>query len=178
MRFGFLSGGVFWGLFLIVIGVLYTLKSIFNINIPVLRTVVALFIIYIGVSMLINSCPAKKNNVIFDERNMSNIDSQEYNIIFGTGVVDLTKVKLESDLKKEVDTVFASSTIKVDPEIPTRIVVNSAFAWAQMPDGNGIAFGQYTYLSKSYVPGEKHLEVKADVVFGEMKIVEQKANKE
>jgi hypothetical protein len=178
MRFGLLSGGVFWGLFLIFIGVLYTLRSIFNLNIPVLRTIVALFIIYIGVSMLINSGSARRNTVIFDERNMSNTDSQEYNIIFGTGVVDLSKVNIDSDVRKEIDTVFASSTIRVDPDIPARIVVNSAFAWAQMPDGNGIAFGQYTYVTKSYVPGEKHLEVKADVVFGELKIVEQKTDKD
>lgn len=177
LRIGFLTGGVFWGLFLICIGVLATLKSIFNLNIPLFRVAMALFIIYIGVSLLLHNGALQASNkpgVTYEQRSTPNNSSDEYTIIFGQGTIDLETLTAKGASGfRRVQTVFASGIIKVNPEIPARIRVNSAFAWAQMPDGNGVAFGQYTYLTKSFDPDKEYLDIEASVVFGELRIIEK-----
>lgn len=175
MRIGFLTGGVFWGLFLILIGILYTLRSIFNWNIPIFRIVFALFIIYLGVSMLIGgSSPTHpKRPDLQDHTPIIKSSSEEYTILFGQGTLDLAALAGEGRaVPKSMQTLFASGTLRVDPKIPIKVRVNAAFAWAQMPDGNGIAFGQYIYKTPSFDPEQEFIDIEANVVFGELKIVE------
>lgn len=176
MRIGFLSGGVFWGLFLILIGVLSTLKSVLNWNIPIFRIVFALFIIYLGVSMLINNPPSQtesKPREAWDHPGVGD-SSEKFTILFGQGTLDLTRLAAERrEFPRHFETIFGSGVLLVNPDLPIKIKVNSAFAWAQMPDGNGIAFGQYTYVTRSFNPDKEYYELEADVVFGELRVVEK-----
>ncbi len=55
--------------------------------------------------------------------------------------------------------------------MPAKIIVNSVFAGARMPDGNTIAFGQYTYKSDSLKEDTSFLQVQANVVFGGLQII-------
>lgn len=55
--------------------------------------------------------------------------------------------------------------IKINPQLPTKIVVNSAFSEAKMPDGNIVSFGKYTYKSPNFKEEENHLFIQANVVF-------------
>jgi hypothetical protein len=72
-----------------------------------------------------------------------------------------------------VNTVFGSGTIKINPDVPTLIEINSAFAGSRLPDGNAIAFGKYVYKNKSYSDTVKNLKVDASVVFGSLDIIEK-----
>ena len=49
---GFVFSEVFWGIFLIIIGLIIVVKVVFGINIPLMRIILALLLIYIGVSYL------------------------------------------------------------------------------------------------------------------------------
>lgn len=46
---------LFWGALVIIAGILIILGGVFKINIPIFRTLFALFLIYIGVHMLMGS---------------------------------------------------------------------------------------------------------------------------
>lgn len=176
MRIGFMFTGVFWGVVLICIGVLAILKSIFNINVPIFRTAVALLIIYIGLSILVNGFYFERhqNSVIFDSHNFTVSDSHSKNdIIFGSGTVDFSDYTLtETYPRHEVNIIFSSGKIELPDNLPAKMVVSAAFSSAGFPDGNSISFGDYTYKTRSYKEGENYLHIKANVVFSSLKITD------
>lgn len=175
MKIGFFFSGVFWGVLLIILGISTIVKTVFNVNIPLFRTAFSLFIIYIGLTMLFNgfSFETEKNTVLFSERKMNATNSfDKYNIIFGKGEVDFT-VRPPEYGRREVNIIFGSGIIRISSDIPVKIKVHSAFAAAFMPDGNQIAFGEYTYRTGSLKEEENYLEIEANVVFGSLQIIDR-----
>jgi len=64
----------------------------------------------------------------------------------------------------EIDTIMGASIIILNPEIPTKIMVNTAFSSAQLPDDTIISFGSYVYR---HIPSTTPLlEIRLKVVFG------------
>lgn len=177
MKMGFIFSGIFWGVIIVLIGLSILLNVVFGIRFPFFRIAFALFLIWLGITLLTgrSTWTREKNKAIFEEKRIDSITPQtKYDIIFAKGVVDLSKVKLEEKVfKVEVNTVFGSGTIEIDPNLPTKIVVNSVFAGASMPDGNTIAFGQYIYKSDSLKEDTSYLLVNARVVFGGLEIVKK-----
>lgn len=177
MKAGFIFSEAFWGVVLIILGVSAILKSVFHINLPLFRIALSFFLIYIGVSLLFNGFHIKtdKNTVLFDHQRIEFSPSfAEYNIIFSSGWVDLSKSSpSQISEEKEVNIIFSRGEIIVDPELPVKIEIEAAFAGVRLPDGNSLAFGDYTYLSKSYKEGEDHLLIKASVVFGALEVTEE-----
>lgn len=177
MKMGFIYSGVFWGVIIVLIGLSILLNVVFGIRVPFFRIAFALFLIWLGITLLTGRTfwSREKNKAIFEEKRIDSITPHsKYDIVFAKGVVDLSKVTLEDKIYKvEVNTVFGSGTIEIDPTLPTKIIVNSVFAGASMPDGNTIAFGQYTYKSDSLKEDKNYLLVKANVVFGGLQIVKK-----
>jgi hypothetical protein len=98
---------------------------------------------------------------------------EEYNIIFGRGVIDLTAISTENQ-RTEINIVFGEGIIKVNPELPMEIKVSSVLSGAKMLDGNNIAMGEYTYRTKSYNENNAEgLLVEATVVFGKLEFIEK-----
>lgn len=177
MRAGcFFFSGVFWGVLLILLGVSLLLKILFNISIPIFRIAFALLLIYLGIKILLggHGIEKRKNTVLFNDARIEYSDAfDEYNVVFGKGVIDLSNISLGNrTIEVKVNTVFGEGAIKINPTLPTEILVNSAFAGARMPDGNTISFGNYTYKSKNFKEGENHLKITSNVVFGSLKIIE------
>ncbi|NPV69286.1 MAG: hypothetical protein HPY55_01415 [Firmicutes bacterium] len=175
MRDGFFWGGAFWGLLLIVWGVLALLRSFFNINLPVFRILVALFFIYMGVSVLVGGFghTGDKNTVLFGERTIpGDPAADEYNIIFGSGVIDLTRLTPVDRGHIEVNVIFGGGTVKINPEIPIRIHASSAFGSASLPNGSATFFGEQTYTTKAAAEGVKMIELKVSTVFGSVTVIE------
>jgi len=174
---GFIFSGVFWGVIIILIGLSIILNVVFGIRVPFFRIAFALFLIWLGITLLTGGSfwSRARNKAIFEEKRIDSITpNSKYDIVFGKGVIDLSKVILEDKVfKVEVNTVFGSGTIQIAPEIPAKIEVNSVFASASMPDGNSIAFGQYTYKSDNLKEDTSYLLVRAHVVFGGLQIVKK-----
>lgn len=167
--------GLFWGIFLIFLGFCAILKTVFHINISIFRIGFALFIIYIGISMLVNGSRfrVEENTVLFDTRELVMDRKGEYNVIFGRGVIDLTTLPEERTARRtEINVIFGEGVIKTNPEIPMRIKVNSAFSGTKLPDGNRVAMGEYTYRTPNYTEGNGGLEIVANVVFGSLVFTE------
>lgn len=174
MRLGFIFTGTFWGVVLILLGVSAILKSVFNLNIPIFRVGFALLIIYVGVSILFNGfyMEKKENVVLFDNRSVQAGSSEKHDIIFSSSVVDMTGLTIDGYQRQEVNTVFSSGELRINADIPTKIVVSAAFSSASMPDGSSITFGEQTYRNKAYKEGEPYLEIRANVVFGSLNVIE------
>jgi predicted membrane protein len=175
---GFFFSGVFWGSILILLGLSVIIRIVFNVHVPLFRVIFALIIIYFGIRVLVggawcrNSC--NSNTVFFsDARAELTKDSNDYNIVFGKGVINLSDSSLALQKKKiKVTTVFGSGEIRINPDVPAIIRVNSAFGAAKMPDGNVVSFGEYTYKTKSYSDKSDFVRIDAKVVFGGLEITE------
>ena len=178
---GFLFSGVFWGIVVVVLGILLILKAI-GLNIPVGKVFWGLLFIYIGISIIFWSfggCSNKQGRMMYNDFKIEADGKQDnYSIIFGSGDIDLTKIDVkEKTVKVRVSTVFAEGLIRLDPGIPAKVFVTSAFGGAVTPDKTDVAFGSYTYKNASYKEGSNYLDVEAHVVFAGLKIVEQEAAK-
>ncbi|MCK8817576.1 cell wall-active antibiotics response protein [Natroniella sulfidigena] len=176
MKAGFIfSSSLFWGVLLILFGISSILKS-FNIHLPFFRVIVSLFFIYLGITILLGGPVFRtdKNTVLFGERRIAvtNEADKEYNIIFSSGEIDLSNLELDNNMELEINNIFSSSRIKVDPSIPLKIVASSAFSSVRMPDGNNIVFGESIYQSEDFTEDDKYIEIEANVVFGSLEVAE------
>lgn len=177
MRMGFIFNEVFWGVFLILLGAAVIIKVVFNINIPVIRIVLAFFLIYLGIRLMIGwgVHQEKPNNTVLfnDGRIEATNAAEEYNVIFGRGNIDLTKLVPSDTAVARVNVIFGGGVMRIDPSQPVWIEVNSAFGEARMPGGNNISFGKYIYKTQGYQEGKPAIRIEANVVFGGLEIVER-----
>jgi hypothetical protein len=180
---GFLFNQVFWGALLIIIGVTVIIKVLFNIHIPLVRIIFAFLLIYIGIWFLVGGqwrpeWQPRGNTILFNDLTItvSKPSSEEYNVIFSQGTIDFTGVALNKGVTGvKLNTIFSKGILKINPDIPAKIVTNSVFASAKMPDGNEVHFGSdYTYKTKSFKEDQDYLLIKADVVFGALEVVENR----
>ncbi len=168
----FFMSGLFWGVLLILLGLSVILNILLGIHIPIFRIFFALMMIYFGCRILIGRSFCGRHHVC-EPRSTATINPEnENNVVFGKRIIDFTGISLANgSVSKKVDTVFGSTTIKIDPKMPVIINVNSVFAGAHMPDNNEIAFGKYTYRTESFNNKANALVIEANVVFGELNIV-------
>ena len=174
---GFLFNEAFWGVLLIILGVSVVVKAIFHVNIPVFSIIIAFILIYGGIRILMGGFSFEKpqNMIIFDDSKIEITNPQDnYNIIFRRGSIDLSAVVLNKDTPKiHINTIFGGGVIRINPELPVRVTVNSAFAEAKLPDGSAVQFGNSSYQSKNFEEGQNCLQVEANVVFGGLEIVDR-----
>ena len=165
----FLLKRTFWGVLIVLIGVLYIINNIFGVNIPVWDILWPVVIILIGISMLFKHRGIKiESEVIFDEGDLEvSSESQDYNTIFGKSTYDFRKVKLSKEtINIEANTVFGSTEILIDEKIPMRIKASTAFGGVKLHDGNTVAFSEREYFTKAYKKGSPYVNVKVSAVFG------------
>lgn len=171
----FFFGSAFWGVLLIIIGALAILKTVLNISIPIFRITLALVLIYMGISLLVGGSgwPILHNMVLFEDRRIPITQADgEYNIIFGKGTIDLSPLGAQTgDI--ETNVIFAHGQLLVDPKVPAKIDLHSAFGQARTPDGALVTFGEHVYKTAAYRESEQHLNIKASVVFGALEVVEE-----
>lgn len=175
-----MGSSIFWGLILIAIGLIYIINIVFNIDLPIFKIVIAFVFIYIGIRILVGSDHKifgghrTKNDVVFGESNFYSTKSgNDYNVVFGKGTFDFRNIELqpEGPTKIKIDAVFGGAQIFLKRETPVKVIIDAAFAGAQMPNGNSAAFGSTVYTSDNLDETKPYLEIKADVVFGGLKII-------
>ncbi len=171
---GFLISGVFWGAVLILIGLTVIINVVFGIKIPLFRIIFALVLIYLGIRLLtgVSFWRSTPKSAVFEEKRIEAGAEDKYEVVFGKGEIDLSGIQaVDKDVKLEINTIFGSSVVKIDPRQPIKVKVASAFAGARMPDGNTIAFGEYTYRSEGLKNSEHAILVDATVLFGGIEVL-------
>lgn len=175
-----MGAGVFWGVLLILIGLALIIRFVFNVDFPVFKVLFAMFFIYIGLRILFGSFgffhfSSGPNDVFFSEREFAEPqNNKEYNVVFGQGNFDFTDVDLSrGNVNVKIGTVFGSSKIKIDRDMPVRIIADAVFSGAELPDGSTAVFGTSTYQSETYHPDSSYLKIKLDVVFGGVEVMRE-----
>lgn len=173
---GFIFSGLFWGSILILIGASIIIKAVFKIDIPVVRIIFALIIIYLGLRLLFPNFRLgenQSNTIMFEKRRINTSGkNNEYNMVFGSGTIDLSDLDPEKNPGQvEVNTVFASSRIILNPEIPFLIRTNTFFADCTYPKGSAAVIGESVVRSPAFNSEDKALLIEVNVVFGSAKII-------
>ena len=169
--------GIFWGIVLILVGVWFLLRRLIPAQIPVFRIIIAALFVYIGIRVLVGGPFGRPGRAaIFSESHLRYAPgwNRDYNIILGRGTVDLTGVSIAgASVRTEVNVVFGSGVLRVDPSQPVRIDMSSAFGTVEAPGGRSVAFGDTVYTSPSYRDGSPALEVRATAVFGRLEVADK-----
>lgn len=164
---------LFWGLLLVILGLSFIFRIVFNIDFPFFKIFIAFLLIFFGIKILFGSFghrtfETKENDVIFGEKRFSNPETnRDYSIVFGKGVFDFRDFDLKGEKQRvKISTVFGASVIKINKNMPVKINVESAFAGTSLPNGNSAVFGSTTYTSPGYDSEKPFLSIKLEAVFG------------
>ncbi len=166
-----ITGSIFWGLYLIIVGSLFLLRQYFQMNIPVFRLALGAFLIMAGLSFLFGNFQFGGNNDVFfsDGGTLTVQKSGEYNVVFGSRTVDVSRLEPnDATYRVEVNTIFSSSVIYLDPDVSYRISGSSAFGSITFPDGHTVSFGEGKQTGGE---GTKlQLDLELSTVFGRTEI--------
>ncbi len=167
-----MNWSIFWGIFLVLLGLSFILKVAFNVDFPMIRIVVALFFIYLGIKIFVGKDfkifehNHTENALFFGQRTILNIsDGMEYNVIFGHGILDLRNYNFTDSqtIHVKLNTIFGSSDIIYTDSIPIKVKSTSAFAGTKLPDGNTTSFGTFEYTPN----GKPAIYIETSTVFGQ-----------
>jgi len=167
-----------WGFVLILLGISMVIKAVFHISLPLFRIAFAIFIIWWGVKSLLGnfkSTSSGNNTALFRSGYiMPDNGESDYNIIFGSGIVDLRGEDLSNGSKTvNVSAVFGSVKILVNPDIPTITKVSVAFGEAKTPEGVISFLGDRKFSNSANGEDKKVLSIICDAVFGTIEVKEQ-----
>lgn len=184
-----------FGVLLIIWGFSKIFGTLFNIHIPIFGIAFGIILLYLGFMMITGTWRSShwcsksgckgadgtystcmgSSRIHVEEDALYNQKAQlSYQTVMGHSQVDLTHITPESlkaastPLTVNVDTVFGKTELKLNKNVPVRIVGKSAFGKTKFPNDASIAFGTYTYQNP---PEELPLmNVYVSTVFGETDI--------
>ncbi len=165
---------VFWGILLLLSGLILLVRGIFNIDIPVIRTLAGVFMILLGVKLLFgNSLPwpvkTAENEIFFRSETIHAGEKPPQSLQIAFSAVVLHLDRSEHPAEKEeirINNLFSGSTIYLPADIPISITVDAVFAGVKMPHTNTPLFGRGRFTSDDFDPELPHLAIDANCVFG------------
>lgn len=174
-----MGAGLFWGAFLLLLGIALIIKVVFNIDFPVFKVLLGIFLVLLGLKVLFGRMWSpvhhhwENEETVFTERTYDRPErDKEYTVLFGSGIYDFTDVDLsQGSYHTKISTVFGGTKIYIPREAPVRITADAVFAGAEMPDGNSAVFGSTVYESDNWTRDTASINIKVDVVFGGVKVI-------
>ena len=173
-----MGAGLFWGALLLLLGIALIIKVVFQVDFPVFKVLVGLFLVLLGFKVLFGkflfpSHHFDTEDTIFNERVFDNPETgKEYTVLFAKGVYDFTNVNLDKgSFHAKVSTVFGGTQIIIPRDKPVKITADAVFAGAELPDGNTAVFGTTVYESDSWTADTAAIDIKVDVVFGGVQVI-------
>ncbi|MDH4199074.1 MAG: LiaF-related protein [Spirochaetia bacterium] len=175
---GIIFTGVFWGVFLILVGISVLIKIFFNIDFPVFRIIFGLLFILIGVNILTGRHLTGRHiswtdsgNVVFSEgRFTGNNTTGKYNVIFGKAETDLSDLPKGDSSSIEINTIFGDNTVYIKKGMTVLVKANSAFAQTDLPDASMAAFGTSRFTTPEYDPKKPFTKIALNTVFGATRV--------
>lgn len=173
----FISTGVFWGVIIILFGLSIILREVFHVHIPFIKIIFGGVLIYLGVKMIAGGIWRRPTNTtVFNEGNMHyDARHDDYDIVFGSGTIDLFKMETPTQNRKiEVSVVFGSGELIINDSIPMKIEMNAVFGASILHDKRINALGKSYNTTSAYVEGQPYILLETNVVFGKLEIKSKK----
>lgn len=173
------------GTIIIVIGLSVLLGAVFGINIPVIKILLGLFLLYMGIKVLFGAfswnfeMTAEKRSsdheAVFAEAQFqypNAKDASEYVTVFGKSTLDLTNLE-PTEKKIESVAVFGESVIYVKKGQALRVVSNTVLGKSELPGKNISAFGKFEYQTPGLQVTDPALNLEITAVFASIRVVEK-----
>ena len=132
-----MGAGLFWGAFLLLLGIALIIKVVFQVDFPVFKVLVGIFLVVLGFKVLfgrfiIPSRHFEPEETIFNERTYDDPESdKEYTVLFAKGIYDFTNVDLsKGSFHTKISTVFGGTQIIIPRDLPVKITADAVFAGA------------------------------------------------
>ncbi|MBT3301569.1 MAG: hypothetical protein HOG05_03840 [Bacteroidetes bacterium] len=165
------TSGVFWGIMVLVLGILLVIKQVFNLDFPIGKVMFGVFLISFGMKMLFFKTDVHehkyvdKGNVIFGNEDLRYVEDQyEYNVIFSSSDIDLRDMDAFPTHAIEISTVFGDARVIIDKYMKVDINSDAVFGAVQHPSAE--IENPLDSLSQNNI-----LRINASAVFGNIKFV-------
>lgn len=168
-------GKLIWGGLLILLGLSFIIKSVWGINIPILKPLLGLFFIYLGFTIIfapsiINySYQTHTDGEITQDVRKS---IHEYNVILSRKTIDLSQITLATDriTTVKINTIMGSAIVITNPIIPTRFTVSSVLGKAFLPNDSITHIDTALYQTHDGKV-EPVLEIQFNIVLGSVTVI-------
>jgi hypothetical protein len=159
---------------LILIGFALLAKVILNIDFPVLKVIIGLFLVLAGIKIMFGDFrlwPLKRagNEILFRSGKIipGRDIKPEYQLVFSQATFDLSRLEpAEAMMELSLNSVFSNSTVHLPSGQPVAIRVDAVFASVKMPGRNTPVLGRGHYVSENFDPEAPHLSINVNIVFG------------
>jgi len=173
----FMFSRMFWGVVVMLLGLSIILNAVFKIHFPLFKTILALFLIYVGMKMLYGAIrPGYRNHeqsAVFGGSSFqpeSIKDGEKFETVFGSQRIDLRNVQLQPGITAiDVDCVFGSQMIYIPSGVNIRVKGSSVFGSVKFPNGDQLSFGDRNF-DEGRETDWPTLMIDADCVFGSITI--------
>ncbi len=167
-----ITGSVISGIILLIIGFILLLANFLGIKVNFFRLFPGVALVILGMVILFGQFGGN-HEVIFDRKKIDLSEPfKEKNIIFAEGIMDLHDLPSPVSTKKiKLNVIFGSGRLILNPEIPSAIHASSVFGSLQLPDQSVNFIGSTEYRLGKIESGEPHLDIEANVIFGQLKII-------
>jgi predicted membrane protein len=174
-----------WAILFIAIGVILLLQSVFKIDLPILKILFGIFLIYMGVKVIAGSFGHKisyfkvnkittETESIFSENTLKskNNDGQvnrKFSTVFGSSKLDLSSLtdeELGNEIK--IDNAFGKTIIQTNAAIPIKATVETGFAKVTIRGQSTSQFGETVIQTPDYSSEKPALILQIDAAFGEV----------
>lgn len=163
-----------WTILLIIIVVViiapHLLKFVFS---AVFVLIVVTFILFI-LKKHGNENGYNKMDGIFMSGEVKATDlHNKYDFTFSSAILDCTELLAPlQDKNMKIDVTFSKCVIKLNPNVPALIRIDSSFANVTLPNNSRITFGEQSYATAEYKSGLPCFYIKVDVAFSDVEIVD------
>ena len=172
----FLFSGVFWGCFIVLLGVAVVLKAVFHIDLPIFSIFWGLFLVAVGVSLIMGGRLVGKgirsdSAIVFGSGELRYEPAiTEYSVVFSSGRTDLGKAP-EGGSGLKVNAVFARNEVILPAKIDALLVIHTAFGATTLPDGSDAShFGETSWRTKPGAKGAPKWRIEINTVFGQTEL--------
>ncbi len=171
--FSFEAFTVFIGVLFILFGVSLILKSFLNIDLPLFRIGLALFLIYLGLGLIFQPPwkwgsahsrvvreGAERSWVFASAQTGLEEGASTFNAIFSSLEADFSSLRPDEKRVIQCNAVFGSLEVTLPRDVPIRVEGHAVFGSVEFPDRRSVSFGSLSTGEESGVV------IIANAVFG------------
>ncbi|MDD3656900.1 MAG: hypothetical protein PHI72_09110 [Atribacterota bacterium] len=167
-----ITGSIISGIILLIVGLALLLANVLGIKVNFFRLFPGIALVILGIIILFGQFGGS-HEVIFDRKKIDLSEPfREKNIIFAEGIMDLNDLKLPASHQKiKLNVIFGSGSLILNPKIPSAVHASSVFGSLQLPDQSVSIIGSTEYRLGNIQSDKPYLDIEANVIFGQLKIV-------
>lgn len=165
----FLFKRSFWGSLLIIIGGLWLVENIFDLNIPVFRILLSLGLILIGVGLIAgwrSSTTGGSQTMFGENTHVFSGEEQGHSVMFGEAHIDLTSMDFSQPRELDLRCMFGELRVKVPAGVSMLVRGEVSFGSLQTPDGSSTSFGKPEFRSGATSGDKPQLLINVACTFG------------